>query len=93
VRTDQIIGAGVLWIGGDVAGLPFLGVLFLRWVRDDERSARAADRELDAAEDARAEAARTEAARTGPAAARTEPAASGLWWEADPEIADRFRRR
>ncbi|GAB2907771.1 cytochrome c oxidase assembly protein [Rhodococcus aerolatus] len=79
LRTDQVIGAGVLWIGGDVAGLPFLGVLFLRWVHDDERAARRADRELDEAVPA-------------PAAAG-EAAAPALWWEADPEIAARFRRR
>lgn len=80
LRTDQVVGAGVLWIGGDVAGLPFLGVLFLRWVHDDERAARTADRELDEA-----------AVVTAPG----EPAAAApaLWWESDPEMAARFRRR
>jgi cytochrome c oxidase assembly factor CtaG len=46
-RLDQIIGAGVLWIGGDIAGLPFVAALFVRWARDDERRAERIDRELD----------------------------------------------
>jgi cytochrome c oxidase assembly factor CtaG len=70
-RTDQIIGAGVLWIGGDVAGLPFVVALFVRWARDDERRAEQIDVQLDAA---------------------AAPATS-LWWETDPALADRFRRR
>ncbi|RJQ79521.1 cytochrome c oxidase assembly protein [Amycolatopsis panacis] len=74
-RTDQIIGAGVLWIGGDVAGLPFVGALFIRWARDDEKRAKQLDRRLD------------EEAEAG------EAPASGLWWENDPELAARFRRR
>ncbi|KAA9152851.1 cytochrome c oxidase assembly protein [Amycolatopsis acidicola] len=50
LRTDQIIGAGILWIGGDLAGLPFVGALFTRWMRDDERQAERVDRELDETE-------------------------------------------
>jgi cytochrome c oxidase assembly factor CtaG len=71
-RTDQIIGAGVLWIGGDVAGLPFIAALFVRWARDDERRAKRIDAQLDA-----------EAASAPPA----------LWWESDPALAERFKRR
>ncbi|WP_245633915.1 cytochrome c oxidase assembly protein [Amycolatopsis jejuensis] len=73
-RTDQIIGAGVLWIGGDVAGLPFVGALFIRWARDDEKRAKRLDRVLD------------EEAAAGDAPGK------GLWWENDPELAERFRR-
>jgi cytochrome c oxidase assembly factor CtaG len=47
LRLDQVIGAGVLWIGGDIAGLPFVGTLLLRWRRDDQRQAEKVDRELD----------------------------------------------
>lgn len=68
-RTDQIIGAGVLWIGGDVAGLPFVVALFVRWARDDERRAKQLDVELD------------------------EAPSTGLWWENDPALAERFRER
>jgi cytochrome c oxidase assembly factor CtaG len=74
-RTDQIIGAGVLWIGGDVAGLPFVVALFVRWARDDERRAKQLDVRLD------------EEAASGAAAP------SGLWWQDDPELAERFRGR
>lgn len=69
LRTDQILGAGILWIGGDLAGLPFVGALFTRWMRDDDRQAEQVDRELDEQED------------TG-----------GLWWENDPQLAERFKR-
>ncbi|MEC3980633.1 cytochrome c oxidase assembly protein [Amycolatopsis sp. H20-H5] len=74
VRTDQIIGAGVLWIGGDLAGLPFVAALFVRWSRDDERRAKQVDAKLDDAEKA------------------GELPVGGLWWEHDPELADRFKR-
>jgi cytochrome c oxidase assembly factor CtaG len=74
-RTDQIIGAGVLWIGGDVAGLPFVVALFVRWARDDERRAKQIDVQLD------------EEAASGAAST------SGLWWENDPALAERFRER
>jgi len=70
-RTDQIIGAGVLWIGGDVAGLPFIAALFVRWARDDARRAKQIDVHLD-----------EEGAE-----------ATALWWESDPALAERFRRR
>lgn len=51
-RTDQTYGAGVLWILGDVLGLPFLIYLFNR-LRDDDR--RTAVREDAAAPRAAAE--------------------------------------
>ncbi|GAA4489928.1 cytochrome c oxidase assembly protein [Rhodococcus olei] len=90
-RTDQIIGAGILWILGDVIGVPFLLVLMRAFTLDDRATAAAIDAELDAAE--------LDAAR-GPAraAAAAEehvsepPAAHGLWWENDPQLQDRFRR-
>ncbi len=74
-RTDQIVGAGVLWIGGDVAGLPFVVALFVRWARDDERRAKQIDVRLD------------EEAASGAAST------SGLWWENDPALSDRFKGR
>ena len=64
----------VLWIGGDLAGLPFVGALFVRWARDDERHAKEIDARLDD------EAASGEAPR------------SGLWWENDPVLTQRFKR-
>jgi cytochrome c oxidase assembly factor CtaG len=68
-RLDQTLGAGVLWIGGDLVGLPFILLVVHRMSREDTRKAAVIDAELDAA---------------GPA---------GLWWEDDPQLAERFRRR
>lgn len=73
MRLDQIIGAGVLWIGGDLAGLFFVGALVVRWRKDDERKAEQIDRELDEQEQA-------------------DDVKSGLWWENDPQLAERFKR-
>ncbi|HWR48795.1 MAG TPA: cytochrome c oxidase assembly protein [Pseudonocardiaceae bacterium] len=83
LRLDQIIGAGVLWIGGDLAGLPFLAVVVNRMMREDQRDAAAIDAELDTL-DAVAEAAATSPTSSVP----TQPR---LWWEDHPELAQRFR--
>jgi phosphoenolpyruvate carboxylase len=85
---DQVIGAGVLWIGGDLAGLPFLAAVMTRMMREDQRDAVAIDAELDTLD--------ALDASLGPPA--TDPAASPsqtqprLWWEDHPELAQRFRR-
>ncbi|WP_226366783.1 cytochrome c oxidase assembly protein [Pseudonocardia sp. ICBG162] len=85
-HTDQVLGAGVLWIGGDVVGLPFLGVVLWLFSREDARRARATDAEVDAAE--------TPAPASGPeSGADAAPAPSRLWWQDDPQLADRFRPR
>jgi cytochrome c oxidase assembly factor CtaG len=57
LRTDQIIGAGILWLVGDLAGLPFLGALMNRMSHDDATEAAEIDRQLDEAEAAEDEAA------------------------------------
>lgn len=76
-RMDQIIGAGVLWIGGDILGLPFAAALFRQWKRDDDRHAARIDDELD-----------TQSSERG------QPVPdNGLWWENDPQLAQRFHRR
>jgi cytochrome c oxidase assembly factor CtaG len=85
-RTDQIIGAGVLWLVGDLTGLPFLGALMSRMAQDDAVEAAEIDRELDAKEASEAAA----AAESTTAGVPNEPAR--LWWEDDPALADRFRR-
>ncbi len=77
-RLDQTIGAGVLWILGDVLGVPFVLLLMRALGRDEKVHAVQVDAELDTAE---AEAAEGEAA-----------GASGLWWEKDPQLRERFRR-
>jgi cytochrome c oxidase assembly factor CtaG len=82
LRTDQILGAGVLWIGGDVVGLPFIGIVLSRMIREDETRAAQIDSELDA----------VEAAEAAVRPADQPAAPARLWWEDVPEIADRFRR-
>jgi cytochrome c oxidase assembly factor CtaG len=87
VRLDQIIGAGVLWIGGDLAGLPFLGVVLRRMTREDDDQAAVVDAELDRQEQA------AELDRQELGGAEAEPARPRLWWEDHPELAERFRRQ
>jgi len=80
-RLDQTIGAGVLWILGDLIGWPFVLVLMRALTRDEKAQAVRVDAELDAAQ-----AVVDEAADTG-------AGAPGLWWENDPDLRDRFRPR
>jgi cytochrome c oxidase assembly factor CtaG len=76
-RLDQTIGAGVLWILGDVVGLPFVLLLMRALSRDEKAHAVEVDAELDTAE----------------ALGDSEGAApSGLWWENDPQLRERFGR-
>ena len=77
-QLDQQIGAVVLSVGGDLVGLPFLGIVFAYMSAEDTRRAADVDAALDAAE--------AEAVHDDAAPAR-------LWWEDDPQIAERFRRR
>lgn len=90
MRTDQILGAGIFWILGDLIGIPFLIVLMRTMFNDDRATARIIDAELDAEVHARA-ALRT-ASRTGIDAA-APPEDTGLWWENDPQLSERFKRR
>ena len=48
-RVDQSIGAGILWILGDVVGIPFVLVLMRALGTDERRKAAEVDAELDAA--------------------------------------------
>ncbi|HEY3748711.1 MAG TPA: cytochrome c oxidase assembly protein [Pseudonocardiaceae bacterium] len=85
LRNDQIFGAGVLWLVGDLAGLPFLGALMKRMAHDDAEEAAEIDKRLD--EQEAVDAALPPDPETG------EAAKPRLWWEDDPQMADRFRRR
>ncbi|MCW2559122.1 MAG: cytochrome c oxidase assembly protein [Mycobacterium sp.] len=75
MRTDQTVGAGILWILGDVLGLPFLLVLMRALGSHEKALADEAD-EADEAD-------RTEYVEPG-------SARQTLWWEADPQLRDRF---
>lgn len=50
LRTDQSIGAGILWILGDVLGIPFLLVLFRAFSVSERRRAKESDGQDDAEE-------------------------------------------
>ena len=48
LATDQVIAGGVLWILGDLVGLPFLAAQLIHMMREDESQAALIDAELDA---------------------------------------------
>lgn len=50
LSTDQVLGGGVLWILGDIVGLPFFAAQLIQMIREDEADARVIDAELDAQE-------------------------------------------
>jgi cytochrome c oxidase assembly factor CtaG len=52
LATTQVLGGGVLWIVGDIVGLPFLAAQLIQMMREDEVEAQLIDAELDAAEPA-----------------------------------------
>jgi cytochrome c oxidase assembly factor CtaG len=83
LRTDQDLGAGVLWVGGDVVGLPFIAVIVHRMALEDDERAAAIDRRLDAEE-------RWPGAAAVPDPETDPPAPARLWWEDHPELRDRF---
>jgi cytochrome c oxidase assembly factor CtaG len=96
LATKQVLGGGVLWILGDIVGLPFLAAQLIQMIREDESEAKVIDAELDAA-DADAEAAPAIAAPAPATGQLTSPAtASGPpsqrpWWESDRRFTERFR--
>jgi cytochrome c oxidase assembly factor CtaG len=104
LSTNQVLGGGVLWILGDVVGLPFLAAQLIQMIREDESEARVIDAELDAADAAAAAAAGSAptagtaavAVATGsdqgrPATPQTGRApAQRPWWESDPRFTERF---
>jgi cytochrome c oxidase assembly factor CtaG len=76
-RVDQSIGAGILWILGDVLGVPFLIVLMRAMSADEKAHGAEIDAELDRAEESRPR----------------DETGSTLWWQDDPQLRDRFRNR
>jgi len=86
LATTQVLGGGVLWILGDIVGLPFLAAQLIQMIREDEAEAKVIDAELDAA---------TLVAEPAPAGAVSAEAvqtpAQQPWWETDRRFADRFR--
>jgi cytochrome c oxidase assembly factor CtaG len=86
LATDQVIGGGVLWILGDLVGLPFLAAQLIHMMREDESDAARIDAELDARQ------ARLEAPVPPAESQETQEShGSKLWWEDDPRFTGRFK--
>jgi cytochrome c oxidase assembly factor CtaG len=84
LQTDQVLGGGVLWVLGDLVGLPFLAAQLIQLMREDESEAARIDAELDA----------RDAAVPVPAEgvpAEGEPGPEKPWWEDDPRFTSRFK--
>lgn len=79
LRDQQISGA-ILWGVAEILDVPFLILIFRRWVRADAREAAETDVMLDAAASPAPE------VRT----AGAPDANSELWWLTDPALRDRF---
>jgi cytochrome c oxidase assembly factor CtaG len=99
LATSQVIGGGIIWILGDLVGLPYLAVQLIQMMREDQAEAAAIDAELDARDAAKAnavaadsDAAGGEAVAGNSVAADAAPAAADrLWWETDPRFTERFK--
>jgi cytochrome c oxidase assembly factor CtaG len=76
LATDEVIAGGVLWVLGDLVGLPFLAAQLIHMMREDESDAARIDAELDAKE--------------APGDA-DEPHELKPWWEDDPRFTSRFK--
>jgi cytochrome c oxidase assembly factor CtaG len=97
LATSQVLGGGVLWILGDIVGLPFLAAQLIQMIREDEADAQVIDAELDA-RDAAELAAMSGPPQPGQATADTpapagpaQRASSRPWWESDPRFSGRFK--
>ncbi|MGW4124140.1 cytochrome c oxidase assembly protein [Nocardia sp. NPDC004711] len=91
-RLDQTIGAGILWLLGDLLGLIYSLVVMRAFAADEKRRAGEIDAELDAAEAARPRRKAVSRTATRGTEADDEPVSTGLWWENDPQLRERFRR-
>ncbi|WP_153407863.1 cytochrome c oxidase assembly protein [Nocardia macrotermitis] len=103
LRMDQTVAAGIIWVLGDVLGLPYLLALMRAWASDERRRAAEVDAELDAEDAAAPPARRQKFSRASDTsdgsgiadaavAAGAAPVQSGLWWENDPQLRQRFGR-
>jgi cytochrome c oxidase assembly factor CtaG len=99
LATSQVIGGGIIWILGDLVGLPYLAVQLIQMMREDQAEAAVIDAELDARDAAKANAAAADSdAAGGEAVARNSVTADSMpadddhpWWETDPRFTERFK--
>jgi putative copper resistance protein D len=80
---DQRVAGATLWCVAQLLALPFVWLVFRRWVRADARDAAAADAVLEAERVARR-------ALPGPG---VEPGRDAPWWLTDPALRERLHRR
>lgn len=80
---DQRLAGNILWTVAEVIDLPFLVLVFLRWLRADARDAAEVDAVLEAERAARRGLAGDE---PQPLVDRDEP-----WWLSDPALRQRYR--
>lgn len=85
LATDQVLAGGVVWVLGDLVGLPFLAAQLIQLMREDESDAAKIDAELDAREAERA------APGVVSAACEAASAEDKPWWEEDPRFTTRFK--
>jgi cytochrome c oxidase assembly factor CtaG len=79
---DQQYAGGVLWCAAELLDLPFLILVFRRWLRADARDASEIDTVLEAERISRG----TESAAPDSASGRDQP-----WWLNDPTLGRRYR--
>jgi cytochrome c oxidase assembly factor CtaG len=99
LATDQVIAGGVLWVLGDLVGLPFLAAQLIHLMREDESDAARIDAELDARQaqlEANLQTAAPPPAAEPDAPASPAPACSRddqqpLWWQTDSRFTARFK--
>jgi putative membrane protein len=84
---DQQLGGAVLWCVAELIDLPFLLLIYLRWLRADERDAAEIDTVLEAERIARAAPGPDNEHNPNPAGT------DAPWWLSDPEMRQRFRGR
>jgi putative membrane protein len=82
---DQQIGGAILWCVAELLDLPFLVLVFVLWLKADERDAAEVDAVLDAERIARGEHEPTVQGEPGPTDAP--------WWLSDPAMRQRMQGR
>jgi putative membrane protein len=80
---DQRVAGATLWCIAEIIDLPFVWLVFRRWVRADARDAAVADAVLEA----------ERAARGALPAEAAHPDRDAPWWLSDPTMQERMHRR
>ncbi|MDP9091860.1 MAG: cytochrome c oxidase assembly protein [Actinomycetota bacterium] len=83
---DQQIAGATLWCVAEVIDLPFLLLVFRRWLRADARDAAEVDAVLEAER-----AARTGLGQSDPGQSAPDDRADAPWWLTDPAMQRRYR--